>query len=863
MTGVTGSFCVKKGILSKDDPVCLRDATGKKRRAQFWPLAFWPDGSIKWMGLAFVMCKGDRVRRFLIAGEAPAVGQDGMRVTKRSGYVYVDTGTIRCRIPLRGRGFVDQLAVRSKGKWLNKLPGTRSAGLFARRTRYSGSGERTNRVDDLFVGRVRRVKVEQKGPVRAVVKIDGTHERGKESFLPFSIRLYFYAGCNSIGIVHTFFYDGDSKRDFVSGLGIDFPVKLQAPPHNRHVFLALDNELLHEPVNILPFLFPRARFEPAIRNPEYDAQFAFRYVKKGKGGDATPVWNEYGLFQDSCDHFVIDKAVAADFGRVTAKQGLRSGGWAGIDCPDGGLAVGIKDFWQSCPSAISIRDAGGSDGPVVLSTELWPFRAEPLDLRHYSDEVHGPNYESMIGYTHRGKKSLTLEKIGLSRFAGDPYGIGRTSELTFHVLDGGETEKVLRGQMALACEPPVLACPTKTYESAGLFSPWTMPSRQRLFGPLERRLEEIIDYVVSQVEENRWYGFIDYGDFQIQLDEVRGNWKYDEGGRAWINEELMPGIFLWQAFLRTGRLDIYRRAEAMSRHAEVDMFHIGPLRGIGTRHNVKHWGCGNHEIRQSMAGSKRYFHLISGDERTRDIILQECPDVGKAWVFMRNALRKKPRNRGSEESATGSSATSEIGKNEVIGTLGPHLSSFFWNWLSAWEFTGSKKHRDIVVKGMEYMATRNQPYGLAGRSMSYRINFRTGKITLVPHLGKPPMANIFGSTEIWLELSRLLGVKAWDEALCKYGELHLVDTYEERSALAPESTGQGSGIENRKVCPGGTDLIAFAGAYRRDRRIMRKAVRKLLTGKERESVELSIDNRHFARWGREAIAVIALVGKRL
>ncbi|MCZ9337711.1 Tat pathway signal sequence domain protein, partial [Streptomyces sp. TRM76130] len=45
-----------------------------------------------------------------------------------------------------------------------------------------------------FDGAISQVEVEQEGPVRAVVRIDGKHRKGSRSWLPFSIRLYFYAG---------------------------------------------------------------------------------------------------------------------------------------------------------------------------------------------------------------------------------------------------------------------------------------------------------------------------------------------------------------------------------------------------------------------------------------------------------------------------------------------------------------------------------------------------------------------------------------------------------------------------------------------------------------------------------------------
>ena len=53
----------------------------------------------------------------------------------------------------------------------------------------------------------------------------------------------------------------------------------------------------------------------------------------------------------------------------------------------------------------------------------------------------------------------------------------------------------------------------------------------------------------------------------------RHEWRYDVGGWAWANTELMPDMLLWFTFLRTGRADIFRMAEAMTRHTgEVDVY---------------------------------------------------------------------------------------------------------------------------------------------------------------------------------------------------------------------------------------------------------------------------------------------------
>ena len=56
---------------------------------------------------------------------------------------------------------------------------------------------------------------------------------------------------------------------------------------------------------------------------------------------------------------------------------------------------------------------------------------------------------------------------------------------------------------------------------------------------------------------------------------------YDVGGFAWDNTELMPNMWLWYSYLRSGREDIFRMAEALTRHTgEVDVYHLGRFEGL-------------------------------------------------------------------------------------------------------------------------------------------------------------------------------------------------------------------------------------------------------------------------------------------
>ena len=91
-----------------------------------------------------------------------------------------------------------------------------------------------------FRSRVTSVVVEQDGPVRAVVRVEGTHreEGGDQEWLPFTVRFVVVAGSAEIRLVHTLVWDGDASTDFLAGLGLRADVPLRAALHDRHVRVA-------------------------------------------------------------------------------------------------------------------------------------------------------------------------------------------------------------------------------------------------------------------------------------------------------------------------------------------------------------------------------------------------------------------------------------------------------------------------------------------------------------------------------------------------------------------------------------------------------------------------------------------------
>ena len=124
------------------------------------------------------------------------------------------------------------------------------------------------RVQD-FASEITSAVLEQTGPVRVVVKIAGMHRfaESDRTWLPFVVRLYFYAGSDSVRMVHTFIFDGEQEKDFIRGLGVRFDVPMREELQNRHVRLAGDQGFLAEPVRLIAGRRIRARNCTRGRSP--------------------------------------------------------------------------------------------------------------------------------------------------------------------------------------------------------------------------------------------------------------------------------------------------------------------------------------------------------------------------------------------------------------------------------------------------------------------------------------------------------------------------------------------------------------------------------------------------------------------
>ena len=299
-----------------------------------------------------------------------------------------------------------------------------------------------------------------------------------------------------------------------------------------------------------------------------------------------------------------------------------------------------------------------------------------MDLRHYDNVAHDLNasYEDV--------------QEGMST----PYGIARTSVLTLI------PERAYPGKAAVAqraqqqAEDAPLVCTSEYLHSRRAFGIWSLPdSSNEQRAQVEQLLKDYLDFYVKAIDERHWYGFWNYGDVMHQYDPARHEWKYDVGGFAWDNTELGSISWLWYSFLRTARPDVWRMAEAMTRHtSEVDVYHLGPYAGLGSRHNVSHWGCGAKEARISQAAWNRFYYYLTTDERTGDLMtaVKDADQMLYTIDPMRLAL---PREKYP------CTAPARL-------RIGPDWVAYAGNWMTEYERTRDKKYLQKIEAGMKSIA---------------------------------------------------------------------------------------------------------------------------------------------------------------
>jgi hypothetical protein len=791
-----------------------------------------------------------RGEQYRLAPGAPTAGLYSVAVTEGAGQVTVDTGVVTVVFARHGDHVVK--SIRRGGQEIARAGRL----VVSRQDAADTDGPQGLRFES-FAGGVDKVTVEQSGPVRAVIKVEGKHRKGAREWLPFVLRFYLYAGSDGIRLVHTFMFDGDEERDFIRGIGVRFSVPMTGELYDRHVrFAGPDGGVLAEAVKGVTGM----RRDPgaAVRKAQVEGK-ALPHPSTWDQRVTSrlhwiPNWGDYSLSQLTAHGFEIRKRTGKGHSWIRVDGGTRAAGLGYVGTPAGGLAFGMRNFWQLHPTELEITGAAGEAADATVW--MWSPRAEAMDVRFYHDGMGQDTYAEQLD-------ALEITYEDYEPGFGTPYGVARTTELMFWALPATPSAERFTELAAANGTPPLLVSPPEHNHAAGVFGSWTPVDRSSAAKKqLEDRLDAIHKYHVDQQEQRSWYGFWDYGDVMHSYDADRHQWRYDVGGYAWDNSELSTDMWLWYHYLRTGDATAFRYAEAMTRHTgEVDVYHLGQWKGLGTRHSVLHWGDSAKQVRISNANYRRFYYFLTADERVGDL-LHELIDSDRTYLVL-NASRKIDGSTGPYEpdpTALPLSKTTDWGA--IAGA-----------WLTEWERNGDPRARERLLASARSIAAL--PNGWAQRGGTYNLETATFNPETEKTVSVGSLSSVFGLIEVMTELLDLV-----DESEVEAKWVQFCRLYNSSRAEQTAETGQHWGSLNLRQAY--SRATAYAAVRLGDDTLADRAWQELRTGHagypdnhdftthrvEPPQVLRAIDEADFstnasAQYGLAAIQCLALVGERL
>ncbi|KAI0380240.1 hypothetical protein F5Y04DRAFT_257770 [Hypomontagnella monticulosa] len=798
---------------------------------QSWVTAYWPDGSIKWTGHALsgseTVPEEYKVTASTVDGAnakkfSNSSSTSGITINDSGDEVTVNTGKVTATFPKSGN--IIASSIKTSG---GKVVGQNGRLILRSQTSMDDSQEgSSNSIEKLgFESNIEEVTVDssEESSVRALVTVRGNHKATSGAhvdWLPFIVRFYLYTNSDAIRIVHTLVFDGKADQDFITGIGIRFDVPLAGEElYNRHIRLAgPDGGLLREAVRGITGL----RRDPgqAVRTAQFEGEetpdigtWDTRVSSRMKW---IPAWNDYSLTQLSPDGFTLKKRTKAGQSWVKIPGGTKSGGLAYLGgATVGGLAVALRDFWKRYPTSLDISNAADDVGQITLW--LYSPSGEPMDFRPYHDGLGQNTYADQLD-------ALEITYEDWEGGFDTPYGIARTNEIFLYPFEKTPSAETLSALTEHANEPPALAAtPEYIQQTEAIGSYWaTIPDNSSAAAQtIETHLDFLIKYYEGQIAQRRWYGFWDHGDIMHTYDVDRHTWRYDIGGYAWDNSELSPNLFFWNYFLRTGRADVYRFAEAHARHTgEVDVYHLGKFKGFGTRHGVQHFSDSAKQIRVSTPIYRQVFYYLSGgDERTGEL-LHELMDAEQAFLTV------DPRRKVRQDNGT-----YVIDPEALDLDIGLDWSGLASTWLLEWERRGPRWEEARTKLNTSMHSIANLTNGFVTGLGLY--NLYTGVIappaTDPGNLGNVTVSHLsasFGLPEIIAQITDTLGSEglpagfeqAWLDYCYYYG-----------AGVAEQTARYGKSFGSLSLKQGHSRLTAYAARKTGNATLAQRAWREFLS----------------------------------
>ncbi len=748
-----GGIPVARGVLpGKSGWYRIESEDGKRFTLEGRPAAFWPDGSAKWLHLCgTVDLEGGTSNIFSLMPADPPFEDAGLRVHPAGDALRVTGGMLDVVIRPDTANLVEAALAGETPRAVLKAPGLSAQLGFIDPERRQPRSFDFALTDDA----VRTVVTDAE---RVVIRVGGIFR--DENGEPVSELILFFEILRQhpeLRIEPVWIYLGHPNQDLVERLTVSVHTALQSSPDTGYTFADERGAF--------------ADIVQRIRNDE-------------RGGDG-PAWPLARQVQSGSSFYRTEKNTnLPDASWLKAVEGRRAQGWCNLDDGQSRVTAAMRYYWQEYPHSLSVDAEHGT-----LTFGLIPPETAPLDLRRYSPTLYGAAmYET-------GSGPYNVELHG-------PRGIAKSHELMIRFDPSQDTESAARALFfTRPCRP--LATPQYLAGSGVLgrvSNPETAP-----VPAAEATIAAIVEYIRHERDYRGWYGLMDYGDIMSSFYSDLDRWAYDDGGYAWINTESMPDLGLWMSALRAGRADWLAMAIDMSRHnRDVDCYHRGQLKGLGSRHNVNHWGCADKEWRVSMPLTRRFHYYVTADPWTAEAIRETV-------AVYRSYEDRKTR-------------------------LAPGLTAAVAGILTLWEMTADPELEKVL---QNLAATYAGAIRDDGRFIALmHLNLVTGEGYSegdAPHESTFFM-NTFGGQHVLIELATLLEHRSLCETLVRHADYW---------------------VREQKAGTGVLGFLAFAARYSGDPRY-RDAIRAVV---DEIHVAEGIDPAKYA--GHNTFAPVAIGGDTL
>ncbi|MBP89583.1 MAG: hypothetical protein CMJ64_23215 [Planctomycetaceae bacterium] len=600
---VTSGIPFAQGSLKDKDPVALFSADGVETPLQTETLSRWPDGSVRWLLLDFqVNLLPREVKRFVLRSGS------SVERTAVDDPLRIDQERDAITIdtgPLRVKLIEGEFRLLDQ-VWLDG----NHDGAFSgneRVTTSQGAGIVLTTPD----GRQFRadlagaeITVEQTGPLRGCVRIAGIHAGDNGHMFRYVVRLHAFRGQPFVRMNYTFVND-----------------------HQDETMTKIDSlELV---------------FSPASRK---------QALLDGKHA-------EFGhLFQIDDQRFEINGQAA----------GKRATGWAALGDERGGLAVGVRKFWQNWPKSIAADD----DGIRVGICPQFPDRL--YDGKPLKEEA------KIYYYLRDGVYNLKL-------------GVARSHELWATFFDGSPSNDLL-DPFYRSIDKPLLAQCKATYVRVTQAIGDAPPADPNKFHHYDEWLDGFFRLHLEDQDTVREYGLLNYGDWF--------NVKWD----SWGNLEYDTARCFFTQYLRTGDRRYFDRAEQAARHfIDVDILHA-------TNQEIREFGGSfeaepGHIWAHTVGHTGGYFASYVDGKYVNEAPLAMkgayqvgMMDTGHAWI---GGVFDYYQLTGDRRARTVAKMASDNMAGRCPTRYTDHIRGVGWPlsmMLAAYEATGDPKHLAAATK---------------------------------------------------------------------------------------------------------------------------------------------------------------------